>query len=416
MKIKKHSLLITVGPSGAGKSFWCNMAIPKLKTIFDNVQYISSDDTRREILGRDSHKYDQDMWGVSSQAFELCYAKLRAYMQYPAPSELIVFDSTALSKSSRKILEKIAQENHYNVELIVFDYNDENEYYAHDDNKIIRGHVARFKSLVKSIKNPLIKVQSQKDFKFTIDSLTSDSGLARTIVTKTDEKFAVIPDIHNSLPAFKRALASNSVQDCETIYCLGDFWDKGPSKFRADIADIILNSSKIVCLRGNHDHFAQHYWSGARCDVPQEILDTYFKDAITADNEFKALATAIYKESYDWIKVNNVYLSHSVCENKYKLKTDNKSIRMNRNFRHSGEGSLRDKLGWMKRQDSGQHPLHISGHIAISAPFMGKSHLMIDTGAVHGNGLTVAICSGNSTPELLRFNSEEYVKETLESI
>ena len=78
MELDLFSLIITVGPTNCGKTFFTkNVLIPKLtnilkeKNIKPNIQYVSSDQIRRNCLNDDLSKYDQQMMEISSQVFDL---------------------------------------------------------------------------------------------------------------------------------------------------------------------------------------------------------------------------------------------------------------------------------------------------------------------------------------------------------
>ncbi len=82
-KLSLHTILITVGPSHCGKStFLTQFLRPQIDHRL-NVQYISSDEIRRDILGQKLHKYHPLMMESSKQAFELLYKKKEMVTSYP---------------------------------------------------------------------------------------------------------------------------------------------------------------------------------------------------------------------------------------------------------------------------------------------------------------------------------------------
>lgn len=141
-----HTIFVSIGPTNCGKTTFCNKLVKSLSSkVIDekknlNVQYISSDDIRRDMLGTNVvtgvnvtetciNKYDQQMMEISSNAFELLHTKVTLLTKFPVNAEFVVIDSTGLSEIFRKRLENIAYENHYNLEYIVFDYKDRTDYY-----------------------------------------------------------------------------------------------------------------------------------------------------------------------------------------------------------------------------------------------------------------------------------------------
>ena len=138
MKIRTqlHTVFMLIGPTECGKStFAKNILIPQLeyslpeKNFYANVQYLSSDSIRQEILGRDYDKYDEIMMESSGQAFSLLGEKLKMVTSYPVNAEFVVVDTTGLSLEFRNSVKKKKKKNHYNIEVIVFDYKDREEYY-----------------------------------------------------------------------------------------------------------------------------------------------------------------------------------------------------------------------------------------------------------------------------------------------
>ena len=100
IEIPIHTLLFTIGPTNCGKSFLTKeVLLPILKSKYPDliIQYISSDDSRRDILGDcNIHKYDSRMDLVSHQAFEIMYSKMENYMKFPSNANLIIVDSNGL--------------------------------------------------------------------------------------------------------------------------------------------------------------------------------------------------------------------------------------------------------------------------------------------------------------------------------
>ena len=74
--ILPHTIFLTIGPSGCGKTYFCkNYLIPKLKQLSPiknrenvSINYISSDDIRRVLLGNDLDRNHAGMMVVSKMA------------------------------------------------------------------------------------------------------------------------------------------------------------------------------------------------------------------------------------------------------------------------------------------------------------------------------------------------------------
>ena len=129
IKTQIHTIIMLIGPSGSGKStFAKNVLIPQLSKPMDteknftpNVQYISSDEIRQDILGYNFDKMDEIMTESSTQAFDILFTKLDAVTTYPINAEFVVLDTTGLSEQFRNDVIEIAKKNNYNLDAIVFE-------------------------------------------------------------------------------------------------------------------------------------------------------------------------------------------------------------------------------------------------------------------------------------------------------
>jgi energy-coupling factor transporter ATP-binding protein EcfA2 len=80
IQTKQHTIYMLIGPTECGKStFAKNILIPQLrhenveKNYIANVQYLSSDEIRQELLGHSYDKYASMMMEASGQALT-CYS------------------------------------------------------------------------------------------------------------------------------------------------------------------------------------------------------------------------------------------------------------------------------------------------------------------------------------------------------
>ena len=142
-----------IGATESGKTtFAKEVLMPQLKFTDDtrafkmNVQYISSDDIRRELLGYEYHKYDQVMLESSEQTFRILFEKLKAVTSFPINAEFVIVDTIGLSEEFRTRVREVAKEQQYNLEVIVFDYVKREDFYASEESKkLISTHVDRLK-------------------------------------------------------------------------------------------------------------------------------------------------------------------------------------------------------------------------------------------------------------------------------
>lgn len=90
-----HTIFMLVGSTECGKTtFAKEVLIPGLqfeasdKALKANVQYLSSDRIRQEILGFDYDKYEQIMLESSGQAFHLLFERLKMATSFPSMPSL----------------------------------------------------------------------------------------------------------------------------------------------------------------------------------------------------------------------------------------------------------------------------------------------------------------------------------------
>lgn len=148
-----HTILMLVGPTECGKTTFANeVLLPNLRLhdeergLRGNVQILSSDAIRQEMLGYDYDKYDSVMLEASEQAFGLLMERLRLATSFPINAEFVIVDTTGLSEDFRAQVRAIAEQNHYNVEAVVFDYRRRGDYYASERSKrLISNHINRLK-------------------------------------------------------------------------------------------------------------------------------------------------------------------------------------------------------------------------------------------------------------------------------
>ena len=112
-----HTIFLTVGPSGCGKTYFCkNILIPQLEKLSPQVNrnkvsinYVSSDDIRRNLLGQpDLDKNHYGMLTASKPAFDLLYAQVDAATTFPVNSEFVIVDTKGTNENFRKKIFDIA--------------------------------------------------------------------------------------------------------------------------------------------------------------------------------------------------------------------------------------------------------------------------------------------------------------------
>ncbi|WP_152396594.1 metallophosphoesterase [Paenibacillus guangzhouensis] len=426
IQTKIHTIFMLIGSTECGKTtFAKEVLIPGLRfedasrNVRGNVQYLSSDQIRQEVLGYEYDKYDQVMLEASEQAFHLLFERLKMATSFPINAEFVVVDTTGLSEDFRAKVKEVAFQNNYNLEVIVFDYRKREDYYASErSKKLITNHINRLKkevlgSLSREGYGKIHKVRA-KDFylpeegranpEYNIVIEDLDSYLST--VLPQDQQYIIIGDVHECVDDLKGLLLDHGYKmdagklvvtdklKHTKLILVGDWIDKG--KQTQDIVQFLYdNQEHFYFVLGNHENFVDKYIKGEIKGVDQELLHTYFdstqvllNDSVLLD-KFQHLVS-ISKPFYRYVGVNgsSFYVTHAPCRNKYIGKLDTNSIRHQRNFRIDREAPLEGQLAFLQEEAVRNHPYHVFGHVAAKQSFQIGNKLHIDTGSVHGNLLT----------------------------
>ncbi|MFX3635889.1 MAG: metallophosphoesterase [Candidatus Pristimantibacillus sp.] len=426
IQTRVHTIFMMVGPTECGKTTFAEeVLIPHLRmenkerNVRSNVQYLSSDRIRQELLGFDYDKYDQVMLEASSHAFQLLFDKLRMITSFPINAEFIVVDTIGLTEDFRNKVRDVAQENNYNVEVILFDYRKRDDYYTSErSKKLITNHINRLRKDVLPVLSregytAIHKVRA-KDFYLVEDgSRNSDYQVfiqdweeyVSTCLPQ-DKKYIIVGDVHECVDELKslligygygveegKLLLTDKVRDT-TIILAGDWIDKG-KQTREIIQFLYENRKHMLFVLGNHENFVDKYMKGEIKGTDSEMREAYFDSTqVLADDpallEKFAHLVSLSKPFYRYNGNNgpSFYVTHAPCRNKYIGKLDKNSLRNQRNFRINRDAPLEEQLSFLQTEAVGNHPYHIFGHVAAKRAFRIKNKIHIDTGSAHGNTLT----------------------------
>ncbi|AIQ55714.1 metallophosphoesterase [Paenibacillus borealis] len=430
IQTRVHTIFMLVGATECGKStFAKEVLIPQLKLadsskgMRTNVQYLSSDSIRQEILGYDYDKYDQVMLEASSHTFQLLFERLKLVTSWPINAEFVIMDTIGLAEDYRSKVRAIAQENNYNLEVILFDYRKREDYYASErSKKLISGHLNRLRKEVLPVLsregyNKIHKVRakdfllegagegevlSNSDYRVIIE----DWEAYTSAVLPQDLEYIVVGDVHECVQELQGLLRSYGYKIEEgklsatdklsntKIILTGDWIDKG-KQTRETIEFLYENRGHFLLVMGNHENFVYKYLRGEIQGTDPELLRTYFDStrALKEDAELFSKFSVLVEDSkpfYRYIGMQgpSFYVTHAPCRNKYIGKLDTNSLRHQRNFRLDRESAYEQQLDFLKQEAVSNHPFHLFGHIAAKQTFRIKNKLHLDTGAVQGNGLT----------------------------
>lgn len=429
-----------VGPTECGKStFAKQILMPQLKArlqysedsqtiVHGNVQYLSSDEMRQELLGHDYDKYDQVMLEASSGAFHMLFEKLKTVTSFPIHAPFVIVDTTGLAQEFREQVRAIAKENHYNLDVVLFDYRDRKDYYASERSKrIITAHLNKMRkevlgSLSREGYHQIHKVRA-KDFLLSPEGEVQQDGATRVVNSAYHIEISDIALLHSTyLPPRYNYVIIGDVHECVSslvgllekygysvvdgklipspqaensrIVLVGDWIDKG-KQTREIVNFLYENKQHFYFVLGNHENFVYKYLQGEIKGVEQELLHSYF-DSITVlseDAELRAKFDHLCEISKPFYTRQggegaSFYVTHAPCHNKYIGKLDSISVKHQRNSRLDRSLPTEAQITFVKQQAVSNHPFHIFGHIAAKSAFRIKNKVHVDTGAVHGNKLT----------------------------
>ncbi|WP_127531336.1 metallophosphoesterase [Paenibacillus kobensis] len=429
---KMHTIFMLVGATECGKTtFAKEVLLPQLR-LEDvsrnwraNVQYLSSDAIRQDILGYDYDKYDQVMLEASSHTFQLLFERLKLVTSFPINAEFVIVDTTGLADDFRRKVRETAEENNYNVEVILFDYRNREDYYASDrSKKLITNHLNR-------LRKEVLPVLSREDYErvhkirakdFCDPSAGTVNPAYRVMVKDRDDYIAsllpkerdyiIVGDVHECVPELQgllmsygykidngKLLASDKLRDTSVILA-GDWIDKG-KQTRGIVEFLYNNREHFLFVMGNHENFVHKYMKGEIQGVEPELLESYFDStqALREDAEllgkFDELA-GLSKPFYRYIGTRgpSFYVTHAPCGSKYIGKLDSISLRHQRNFRLDRDKPFEKQLAFLAEEAVNNHPYHVFGHVAAKQPFRIRNKIHIDTGGVQGNVLTSVRISG----------------------
>lgn len=431
IRTKVHTIFMMVGATESGKTtFAKNVLIPQLKfedaskNFKSNVQYISSDEIRQEILGHNYHKHSQIMLESSQQAFHMLFEKIKAVTSFPIQAEFVIVDTIGLAEEFREEVQKIAKENGYHLEIVLFDYKNTKEYYSSDcSRKIIAHHVSRLKKEVMSKihrakYNQIHRIRAR-------DFYNAESGKVNTAYTVVVEdaeeymshilpaegRYIIVGDVHERVEELKELLAKYGFvfQDNKIVHTkkienykivlVGDFIDKGKNT-EGIIEFISHNLEWFYIVKGNHENFVYKYLKGelSASKMNNELIDKYFDSIKVLQHNDKQKEqffhlVDISKEFYRFIGLStpSFYITHAPCKNKYVGKLSNVALRKQRKFSVDKDKSLEEQLSFIKNEAVTNHPYHVFGHIATNDSTRVKNKIGIDTGCVYGNALTSVV-------------------------
>ncbi|SFB54323.1 Calcineurin-like phosphoesterase [Cohnella sp. OV330] len=427
METRVHTVFMLVGSSECGKTtFAKEVMMPQLRLTDEerglraNVQYLSSDGIRQELLGYAYDKYEQLMLESSSHAFQLLFERLKLVTSFPINAEFVIVDTIGLAEDFRAKVREIARDNHYNLEVVLFDYRKRDDYYASErSKKLITAHLNRLRKDVLPVLSRegydrIHKVRA-KDFYFPEErranpeyriAVENWNAYAASVLPR-DAEYIVVGDVHECAEDLQglllefgyriedgRMVPTDKVRGAKVIL-VGDWIDKG--KDTREIVEFLhRNRAHFLFVLGNHENFVLKYINGEIKGADVQLTDAYFDSipALQADGALFRKFAELVESSRPFYRYvggdgrSSFYITHAPCRNVHIGKLDTDSLRRQRNFRLDRALPAEDQLNFLREEATGNHPYHLFGHVAAKKNFQVKNKIHLDTGCAHGNLLT----------------------------
>ena len=455
MTIPLKSVIMMIGPSGCSKStFIKNKLVPQLRSFVPdaNIQILSSDGYRREILGKeekDLSKTDGRMKYASEGAFKLMEAKFDAVTTWPITADFVILDATFIGRQTREQFVEKARNAQYQLVGFLFDFDDREEYFKYVEDPehrfLISQHLKRFQKELGEIGRRdfdyFYKIKS-KDHEIKLEKDQSYDYMKLAKLPEFNSYF-VVGDLHGCLKEFKELLNSvgfeisgddgdgrddgddgdggdngNRIKgnDGTLIILTGDIPDRG-NEVSGLIDFISVNIDRIKICKGSHDRYLIKYSEGKIDDsIKKDKLKHFDSAEKLSPGDLSKFEKVMEDQWYFYIH-KHFTVTHSPCENRYIGKFDKFSIKKQRSDQYprredykSEEEYLKDLkehfsyiLSDAKRND----PYHIFGHVAVNSEAIVGNKIFLDTGCVYGNKLTGVWISAEYDKVRLKFKSVE---------
>lgn len=437
INLKLHTMIVLVGPSGCGKSFFAH----KLKRDLDseltrhgidpNIQYLSSDDLRREVLGDPGlHKHDPKMMTASKAAFELLHKKIDLAMEFPTLAHYVIVDTTGLAKNFRDQLLQQAKTHNYNTACVIFDYKKNDEYFKHcDSDPNFQGWVAR--KHIERMRKHFWKEFNRKDFNKTfkiksksftdIEIKVDDAIPYVSCMLDEDYIYDITSDVHGCINEFKALIeklgyelnGDNIVRhmkdDKRKIILAGDVVDRGYASAET-LKFVLKNLDFIIPVKGNHENFVVKWHKGLLKDIGMEesFRKQWFDTTFDESSGFKTDIEMLDEISIPFARTSNFIVTHGPAENMCLGKLDRFSQKNQMKGKQGREGlwdlETEDKIKanrefyqYVKDESERSYPYHIFGHVSQKNALKLNNKICVDTGCAQGGRLTAVTVVGSKT-------------------
>lgn len=422
-----HTIIMFIGPQGAGKSnFAKKILTPDLELSQTSqkpikTSIISFKDLACELSGCNFLQHNStQMTEVTDFVYEAIYQKLKILTSYPVNVDFIILDVNGFDSIFREAIVKIAEENAYNLSVVIFDYDDRTQYENPNPGEI------------KKLKRMSSGELSKKEFKqiYTIRNchyesiqiLVADYEEFQKYILPDEFEYVIIGDIHGCLEEFKTLLIHHGFQigsdlkvthsGNKKVVLVGDIIDKGYA-IPEVVEFVYANIDIFYMVIGNHENLVFKVLSKTLPSntVSDAVRDEFFNsiEIFDSNEELKDKFFAIFSRMKSFLIHKDFIVTHAPCEKKYLGKISDTALRMVRDFRYPKKReystfaefiyAFDEKISFLKKEAHDSHPIHIFGHVMASEISKFKNKINIDTGCVAHGKLSSAIVKNRNKVE-----------------
>lgn len=421
LSFKLHTIILLVGPDGSGKSQFAKFLALKLREAcvgnlkFFRAPVISYDDIALSLFGYSTEsKYSIEFENIREQAEDLLISNVKAATSYPVNSSFVIIDYTSLKPEFRDKIIALAEEQHYNLSAIVFDYQNKGDYKidAKNSNFFQIRAVRQTASLMpaKLYDSKLILREPVEYSK--LDIIVSDSSQYYSHYLSGDcSDYLIVGDIHGCYDEFVDLIQGEgfiigedmkvSHPNGRKILLVGDLIDKG-----RDIPKMIelayANIGIFIMVIGNHESFVYKVFKGLMpgTSITDVMKKEFFQtlDILEENEPLKEKFYAVVEAMKEFYIHRDFIVTHAPCDVKYLGKISSTALKSMRDLKYPKTRDYKsfgefiyefdEMIEFVKAQAREFHPLHIFGHIVTEEVSVFKNKIAIDTGCASGGELT----------------------------
>lgn len=421
LAFKLHTIILLVGPDGSGKSQFAKLLSNSLRTACDSdlsyfrAPVISYDDIAFNLYGYSNiDKYSIELEQIRDQAENLLLSNIKSATSYPVNSNFVIVDYTSLKPEFRDKIIELAEEQHYNLSAIVFDYQDKADYKT-DAKKSNFFQIRAIKQTASLMPAKLYdsKFVFRKPVEYSkINIVVSDCSKYYSHYLDGDcSDYLIVGDIHGCYDEFISLIEGEGFiigEDLKVthpkgkkVLLIGDLIDKG-----RDIPKVIelayANIGIFVMVIGNHESFVYKVFKGLMpgTSITDVMKKEFFQtlDILEENEPLREKFYAVVEAMKEFYIHRDFIVTHAPCDVKYLGKVSTYALKSMRDLKYPktrdymsfGEfiHEFDETIDFMKAQAREFHPLHIFGHIVTAEVSEFKNKVAIDTGCATGGELT----------------------------